>query len=64
MRKLTATEKEYRCIHGTIIRTGVTCKKIPFYMRDSANRWIIVENTKIFQSYVLRQRNCRILIGL
>ena len=25
--------------HGTIIRTGITCKKIPSYMRDSACRW-------------------------
>ena len=38
--------------HRTIIRTGITCKKIPCYMRDSACRWFIVENTKIFQSYV------------
>ena len=39
-------------------------------MRDSACRWFIVENAKIFQSYVKyfsifpRERNCRILIGL
>ena len=38
--------------HGTIIRTGITCKKIPCYMRDSACRWFIVENAKIFRSYV------------
>ena len=38
--------------HGTIIRTGITCKKIPCYMRDSACRWLIVENAKIFRSYV------------
>ena len=38
--------------HGTIIRTGTTCKKIPCYMRDSACRWLIVENAKIFRSYV------------
>ena len=38
--------------HGTIIRTGITCKKIPCYMRDSACRWFIVENAKIFQSCV------------
>ena len=56
--------------HGTIIRTGITCKKIPCYMRDSAYRWFIVENAKIFRSYVKhfwtfpRERNCRILIGL
>ena len=40
------------CKHGTIIRTGITCKKIPCYMRDSACRWFIVENTKIFRGYV------------
>ena len=34
--------------HGTIIRTGITCKKIPCYMRDSACRWLIVKKTKIF----------------
>ena len=38
--------------HGTIIRTGITCKKIPCYMRDSACRWLIVEKDKIFRSYV------------
>ena len=38
--------------HGTIIRTGITCKKFPCYMRDSACRWFIVENAKIFRSYV------------
>ena len=38
--------------HGTIIRTGITCKKIPCYMRDSTSWWLIVENGKIFRSYV------------
>ena len=38
--------------HGTIIRTGITCKKILCYMRDSACRWFIVKKAKIFQSYV------------
>ena len=53
--------------HGTIIRTRITCKEIPWYMRDSACRWLIV---KIVQSYVKHfwifphERNCRILIGL
>ena len=27
--------------------TGMTCKKISCYMRDSACRWLIVENAKI-----------------
>ena len=38
--------------HRTIIRTGITCKKIPYYMRDSACRWFIVKKAKIFYSYV------------
>ena len=43
-----------RCLsqHGTIIRTiirtGMTCKKIPCYMRNSACRWSIVKKAKIF----------------
>ena len=35
-------------MHGTIIRTGITCKKISCYMRDSACRWFIVKKAKIF----------------
>ena len=60
----------YMVGHRTIIRTGITCKKIPCYKRDSACRWLIVENTTIFRSYVKHfliishERNCRILIGL
>ena len=56
--------------HGTIIQRGITCKKIPCYMRDLAFRWFNVENAKIFRSYVKhflifpREKNCRILIGL
>ena len=34
--------------HGTIIRTGITCKKIPCYMLNSACRWFIVKKAKIF----------------
>ena len=33
--------------HGTIIRTGITCKKTPCYMRESACKWFIVKNAKI-----------------
>ena len=44
--------KKAMLCHGTIIRTGITCKKIPCYMRNSACRWLIVENAKIFRSYV------------
>ena len=35
-----------------LLRTGITCKKILCYMRDSACRWLIFENAKIFRSYV------------
>ena len=38
--------------HGPIIRTVITCEKISCYMSDSAFRWLIVENPRIFQSYV------------
>ena len=31
---------------GTIIWTGVTCKKVPCYMHDSACRWYIVKKAK------------------
>ena len=34
--------------HGSIIRTGITCKKIPCHMRDLACRWFIVKKAKIF----------------
>ena len=37
--------------HGTIIRTGISCKNILCYMRDSACSWFIVGNAKIFRSY-------------
>ena len=33
--------------HGTITRTGITCKKI-HYMRDLVCRWLIVKNAKHF----------------
>ena len=36
------------CDHRTIMRTGITCKKIHCYMRDSACRWLTVEKAKIF----------------
>ena len=31
-----------------IIQTGITCKKISFYMHDSDCRWLIVKNAKKF----------------
>ena len=36
-------------IHGTIIPTGITCKKIPCYMRDSARRWLLLKILKYFE---------------
>ena len=57
-------------IHGTIIHTGITCKKILCYMSDSVCRWFIVKKAKIFWSYVKQflilagVRKCRILIDL
>ena len=57
-------------LHENIIGTGIICKKIPCYMGDSAFRWFIFQNGKIFRSYVKyfwifpRERNCRILICL
>ena len=57
--------------YGTILWTGITCKKIPCCMHHLDCRWLILENVRIFhQSYVKhfwifpRERNCRILIGL
>ena len=38
--------------HGIIIRTGIACKKICCFIRNSAGRWLIVKNAKIFRSYV------------
>ena len=51
--------------HGTTIQTGITCKDISCYIHDSACRWFIVDNAKIFRSYLFPlERNYRILIGL
>ena len=44
--------------HRTIIRTGITCKKTPYYLCESTCRWLkklkfaIVKKVKIFCSYV------------
>ena len=57
-------------LHGTKIRTGITCKKICCYMCNSACRWLIVQNAQIFRSYVKQfwifphEGNCKIFIGL
>ena len=44
--------KCYEFYHETIIRKGIKCNKISCYTRDSACKWFIVENDKIFRSYV------------
>ena len=49
---VTVCKNETKLNHKTIIRTGITCKKIPCYMCDSACRWLIVKNAKISQSSV------------
>ena len=38
--------------HETMIKTEIKCKEISCYMRKSACRWRIVENPKLFWSYV------------
>ena len=43
---------QHKYHHGIIMQTGITCKKIPCYMRGSACRWFIVKKPKIFQSYI------------
>ena len=50
--RIKYTIKTDRLKHGTIIRTGITRMIIPSYMRDSAYRWLIVENDRISRSYV------------
>ena len=52
-----------KCAHGTTIRTGITYKKILCYMRDSACRQLIVENTKLFLSYVKKVWNVEVFIN-
>ena len=42
----------YDSNHGNMIQTGTACKKIPCYIHVSACRRLIVENAKIFRSYV------------
>ena len=34
----------FELYQATMKRTGISCKKIPRYIRDSAWRWRIVEN--------------------
>ena len=44
--------KDCRLSLWILIQTGITCKKTSCYMRNSVCNWLIVKNTKIFQSYV------------
>ena len=43
--KYTAFRMFWLCY---LIRTGITCKKIPCYMHHSACRWFIVKKAKMF----------------
>ena len=45
--KLYIIDTEHGIIYNSI-RTEVTCKKIPCYMRDLACRWFIIRKGKIF----------------
>ena len=42
--------KVYKNNHGAIKQAETTCNKILCYMRDSACRWLIVENANMFRS--------------
>ena len=41
--------ESFRSLGGTV-PSGITCRKISCYMRDSASRGLIFENAKIFRS--------------
>ena len=41
--------KYYHLNHGTIVWTGIICKKIPCYLGDSACGWFIVKKVKYFE---------------
>ena len=61
---------EFSCRIKTIIRTGITSTKIPWYMRDWVCRWRFDNSAKLFWIYVKNLwifqlvRNCIFLIGL
>ena len=44
------TQNFESCNHGTMLQTGITCKKISCYMCDSASRWFIANYVKHFLS--------------
>ena len=41
-------QKVILLMHGTIILTGTSCKKIPCYVRDSVCKGFIVKKAEIF----------------
>ena len=54
-------------VHGTIIWRGITCKKTPCYMCNSAAGGLLLKMLNIYVKYFWifpLKRNCRILIGL
>ena len=67
MKNTLDKNKEICSEHGTIIRTGIICKKLPCYMRDSASlsgAWIRVPKKFEFMLNNFeypRMKNCRIL---
>ena len=49
-------------MHGTILRTGIACQKIPCYMHYSACRWRIVENkiiSPVVKKYKISNGLCK-----
>ena len=54
-RESKALHEEFKqecCCNMELTWTGITCKKIPCYMCDSACRWFIVKKAKIFWMHV------------
>ena len=43
--------------HETIIQKGITCKKIPYYMRDSACSGLLLKKLKDFEVMLNELRN-------
>ena len=70
LRKAKLWLDEVKFVYETTIWTGITCKKIPCYMHDSACRWFKVKKAKMFWNYdkhswiLAGMTKCRILIGL
>ena len=56
------TNAHIQCVHRVIMRTGITCKEISCFMRDSACGRPIIENDEQFLIFP-RERDYRILIA-